>query len=298
MRLLIVLMALCGLALSGCLGGVGTITAKDGLSDAREAAEILADGSVELMSVASLEPFSELHDEEDDAHIYVHLDDTPGDGIAPGWVYEFRSGDDAIAIAYASGLGVLAEVFDGGAYAESDAESISGWNIDSDTAAKALAKHENWPAPTDSSAYFWMLMQADECPVWSVEAADLEEDGWWEAAVDGCTGEVLHVDSGSMIGGCSSGTATGSGSVLPMSNGGVAYTTLAAPGTVSYDVNLMPTVGELYWTLTGPEGIVGQGTSSASDALDDMPPGEYTLTVEADVGTGQYSYYLSTFSCS
>lgn len=298
MRALLVVLALCGLALSGCLGGVGTITAKDGLSDARDAAKALAGGSVELMGVASLEPFSELHDEDDDAHIYLHLDKTPGDGVAPGWFYEFRSGDDAIAIAYASGLGVLAEIIDGGAYANSDAEPISSWKIDSDDAAKALARHDDWPEVADDTAMIWALMQMGECPVWGVERIDLEQDRWISAAVDGCTGEVLHMDNGfetfalscqmMFDGQALITTLQDFTRVVSVDEGGSLGIDYQVEGMVNdFTVEIRDPNGN---TMTSGTGATLIGTNMGSQSVEGVPAGDYTIFASTSGAALSFDY--------
>ncbi len=304
MRLpIIVLAAFLGVALSGCVGGVGTITAKDGVSAAREAAEALDEvtGSAVLIGVTSLEPFSEVHDEDDDAHVYFHLDDNPGDGVAPGWLYEFAVGDAYVAIAYASGLGVLAEVVDGGGFEDEEPPAIEGWDVDSDDVADILAGEEEWPEPTDATAVAWVLHPGEECPVWSVESIDLETEEWVVAAVDACNGDVLEIGEPSHGFSCGFSYSGGSSSVLlPLVLGGPSpsVTNNFEDAFIHYEVDVGTGVGDVTWELHGPDGLIAEGTGDVDGTHEMAPVGEYTLEIGGDAAVlATVSYGLTAEGC-
>lgn len=299
--LLAVLMALALTGLSGCLAGDGTITAKDGLGPASDAAQDLVDATPRLIGVASFEPFREyiVDEPDEDLEVHLYLDDDPGDGLAPGWVYLFTAGDDMVAIGYASGLGVLFTVREGGNDDASEA-AITGWNTDSDDAARALKEHPEWPTPDDSSTLFWELVQEGDCPIWTVEQEQMSDPGssnFTTARVDGCTGEVLDVSQGDRGLRCVEGTSFGGGTATPLSEAGSYWVTLEAPGTVQYSVDYHLGAGLAHWTLTGPEGVVAEGTSDADDVLEGLPAGEYTLTIDAAPGVWQVDVSLTGWFC-
>lgn len=297
----LVLIALLGTAFAGCLAGLDSITAKDGLADARDAAEAFAGGTAVLTGVFSLEPFSEFYDEDDDVEVRIHLDETPGDGKAPGWIYEFAVGTDLVVIGYSSGLGVLFEARDGNVFDEDggDVDAITGWNTDSDDAAAALNAHEDWPENTDATSVFWTLQQADECPIWMAEHIDLDSEEFTYGTVDGCTGEVLAVEAEWPFSfSCHSGYSFGTSLTLPLVSQASYETYLDTEGFVEFEVQDGSLVGAVSWTLQGPEGILAEGTGSDGGLFEELPPGTYVLAFEGSVAAGTTYYYLASGSCT
>ncbi len=305
MRLIIVAaFALATGAFAGCIGGVGTITAMDGLEAATEAAADLVSVTPQLVSVASLEPMSEYFDEDDDLEVHVHLDSKPGDGRSPGWIYTFVADDDLIVIGYASGLGILFEVRDGGEVDEGEADEhiISGWEIDSDEAAAALNAHEEWPDMTPSSNLFWELYQDEECPVWWVEHYDAEDEDdarWMRATVDACTGEVLELGPAEeLVLVCGHSWTTGTSMVAPVVFTPVYSIDVDDGSYVHYVVDVGTGAGDVNYRIMGPGGVVAEGTNDVDETLDEVMGGQYTLEISSTVGARQVFALLEGGTCS
>ena len=226
MRLSLTLVAALFAAVSaGCIGAPGkTMTARDGLDDARSVAEGWAEGrDLGLLGVMAVEPFKHVQSTDEtgevDAEFVTHLDGNPGDGNAPGWVYGFFDGERCIVVLLAAGLGVLAEGYetcsdvdvsvseeDGEGEASSSADSgpdvIDDWAIDSDEVGEILAGEDEWPDLGDDGTYFWGLFPDEGDVLWVV--GGIGEDGESvEAVVDAMTGEVIeieHVPAGELEG--------------------------------------------------------------------------------------------------
>lgn len=293
MRSLLLVTLLTSLTLAGCLGGGGqTASAMDLLEDAASVASGWTDAPA-LAGVVSIEPFQRYF-EEGEGEIILHLDPTPGDGLAPGWVYLFDGGDRTVFVVMAAGLGVLAEgwMAEDEADEEFDAAStIEGWNVDSDEAAAIIADETDWPSPMENTTMLWSLFQTEDGPVWFVEREDPDAD--YYAAVHAGNGTLLE-----------NGTATFSYYGYTHSWGSGPMTPLSAPSaqveapevaTVTLDVNVAATVGSVRVTLEGPGGLLYDEVVDGSDhaAFDQVPAGEYALRFAGEpVAVGQVSYDL------
>lgn len=210
---------------AGCIGAPGkTMTAREGLDDARAVAEGWAEGrDLGLLGIVAVEPFKHIQstdeDGEVDAEFVTHLDGNPGDGNAPGWIYGFFNGERCIVVVLAAGLGVLAEGYEtcaefdtevdvGDGEADGDGEGdeedsggsggsgpdvVGDWSVDSNEVAEILAGEEEWPDLGDDGTYFWGLFGDDGETVWVV--GGIGEDGESvEAVVDAQSGEVIAVE--------------------------------------------------------------------------------------------------------
>lgn len=222
MRLSLTLTVALVAALSaGCIGAPGkTMTARDGLEDARSAAEEWAEGrDLDLLGIMAVEPFKHVQSTDEngevDAEFVTHLDGDPGDGNAPGWVYGFFDGERCIVVLLAAGLGVLAEGYetcvevfdvevgdevgdgaeggeDGSAGDDRGPDVVGDWSFDSNEVAEILADREEWPDLGDDGTYFWGLFPEDGKTLWVVGGTG--EDGESvQAVVDASTGEVIEV---------------------------------------------------------------------------------------------------------
>lgn len=221
MRLSLTLLAALLAALSaGCIGAPGkTMTAREGLDDARSAAEGWAEGrDLGLLGIVAVEPFKHIQSTDEatgevDAEFVTHLDGNPGDGKAPGWVYGFFDGERCIVVMLAAGLGVLAEGYetcsepfdgleedageDAGARSsrgeDDDPEVVGDWAFDSNEVAQILGAEEQWPDLGEDGTYLWGLFPDEGKTVWVV--GGIGEDGETvEAVVDATTGEVVEIE--------------------------------------------------------------------------------------------------------
>lgn len=178
---------------AGCIGGPGkTMTAREGLADARSAAEAWADGAdLQLVGIFALEPFKRIQhtDGEYELEYVTHLDGNPGDGRAPGWAYAFYTGERCISVLLASGLGVLAEGYE----TCDEQDVVPDWSVDSSEVAAILGRLDDWPDLGEDGTYFWELYADDGRAVWAVGgySPDGESMG---ALVDASTGEVLELE--------------------------------------------------------------------------------------------------------
>lgn len=286
MRLTLLAVVIISAGLAGCADREEAISARDGLGPAREAARAHGDDPV-LVGIMSIEPFK--HMAEEDFEVWIHLDKNPGDGKAPGWMYLFVSGDRTIGIAYAAGMGVIAEGYEAGDWADA-APALADWPIDSTEVARLLARHEGWPAASDDTSVFWELRQEDEGPVWSVE---------WEnatttvhALVDARTGNVSRVEAMAHEATASTCAASGSrgGDVRPLLEQAATIEVLDGGGlTYSYAWDM--TLGSAEMTLTGPDGELDSetlsGTGKATASLHDLSGGTHTLAIKAPLGVGE-----------
>jgi hypothetical protein len=292
---------------AGCLGAGGeTMTARDGLDDARSAAEAWADGEdLELIGAVAVEPFKRIQYESDDgeheAEYVTHLDGNPGDGRAPGWAYGFYTGERCVSIVLAAGLGVLAEGFE---TCDGDLDTMPDWSVDSDEAAEILGGEEDWPDLGEDGTYFWGLSNEDGTPLWMVGASG--EDGETVfATLDASTGEVLEIvhDAAGEYDGLIGESAeaqpvdvdggmdedSDSASVLLAGDQLVAEVELGAMGFLRLEVNANGVVLPLEVTVEGPYGIVEEtefggtavGLLAQGRNYDGLPAGHYTVTVEA-----------------
>ncbi|HJQ93191.1 MAG TPA: hypothetical protein VJ874_02775, partial [Candidatus Thermoplasmatota archaeon] len=189
MRLSLTLVAALLAAVSaGCIGAPGkTMTAREGLDDARSVAEGWAEGrELGLLGIMAVEPFKHIQSTDEagevEAEFVTHLDGNPGDGNAPGWVYGFFDGERCIVVMLAAGLGVLAEGYETCADADVQAgegfeeetdegigpDLVGDWSIDSSEVADILADEEDWPDLGDDGTYFWGLFPDDGQTVWVV----------------------------------------------------------------------------------------------------------------------------------
>ena len=209
MRLSLTLVAvLLASLVAGCIGAPGkTMTARDGLGDATDAAKAWGEGQdLQLIGIVAIEPFKRINhtspDGSESGEFITHLDGNPGDGRAPGWVYGFLAGDRCVGVVLAAGLGVLAEGYETCAELgdlatddSSDQVFVGDWSVDSDEAASRLHDHEEWPETGDDWTFFWALMPGDEDvgALWFVEGSG--QDGLEvEAMVDAQSGEVLEIN--------------------------------------------------------------------------------------------------------
>jgi hypothetical protein len=291
---------------AGCLGAGGeTMTARDGLADARSAAEAWADGEdLELIGAVAVEPFKRISYEEDgetQAEYVTHLDGNPGDGRAPGWAYGFYTGERCISIVLAAGLGVLAEGFE---RCDGDVETMPDWSVDSDEAAEILGGEEDWPDLGEDGTYFWGLSNDDGTALWMVGASG--EDGETVfATLDASSGEVLEIvhDAGGdyegLLGGSGESTPidpdsgmdedSDSATALAAGDQLVAEVELGEMGYLRLEVNANAVVLPLEVTIEGPYGVVDEvelggvavGLMTQGRGYEGLPAGHYTVTVES-----------------
>ncbi len=296
--------------LSGCLAGIGTMSAETGLATALAHADDLVEGDdvPVLMGIASIEPLSHYYDEEEDFEVNAYADSVQGDGKVPGWAYGFCVGDDAVFIILAAGLGVLADVRDGGECDQEDIDewALGEWSIDSDEAADILNDHPDWPEPRKDSLSFWVLNQwpsnyAEEegfepAPHWEVEVETI--DGFAYAAVNAQTGEVVFIESDTypvepemeftevaepIEPTCEAQSVdeTDSGFITVVEGLSIDID-LPARGAIELIVEAATLTGGSTYKLEGPDGTIAEGSAGSytMKVLDDLPDGQYTLTVE------------------
>ncbi len=317
---------------SGCIAGVGTMTAFDGINTATNHVQDLLDTDLEptLIGITSVEPFSLLEDESDNVTVNVYADSVQGDGRVPGWIYEFCIDDAYVAVVMASGIGVLADVRDGGdCDADDEARlALTNYEIDSDEAAEILAANETWPEAQSDSGTFWMLAQEppdnDEFEpgaYWIVETGNMTT--WGEAAINAQTGEIAYVESGeyrewvdegviastsdeSCFGWSSSGGYS-SGLLTPVSSRAATFSVVGV-GTASYELttsNQLTTVvfefldedGEVLYEEVIDDGLLGGDTISGT--FEDLEPGDYMFRVQTDTHANyRFSYdSYSEYTC-
>jgi hypothetical protein len=270
-----------------------------------------------LMGVGSIEPFKRYYDVEEDLEINTYADSQQGDGKIPAWAYVFCVGDDRVIVLQAAGIGVLADIRDGG---ECDMEgsdfdladfAISGWDIDSDEAADILADHPDWPEPTEDSMQFWFLEKMPQLdpdaeeegyPVWQVEYESEERSV--SAAINANTGEVIEISESGLdgvdggfveVGGAQASCVEASiedsdRSVITRVDEYTLEIELPGEGDVEATIDVVRTIGAVAYSLTGPDG--GSGASGSMSALGSCGEarvsyaagaGTYTLTITADV---------------
>ncbi|MEA3136663.1 MAG: hypothetical protein QOC71_944 [Thermoplasmata archaeon] len=310
MRLPLMLAAALAASLfAGCLGAGGqTMTAREGLGDARSAAEAWADGGdLELLGVVAIEPFKHIRYESDDgdykAEYVTHLDSNPGDGKAPGWAYGFYTGERCVSIVLAAGLGVLAEGYE---TCDGDVETLPEWSYDSDQVAEILADHDEWPDLGEDGTYFWGLFNDEGKALWAV-GGEGEDGETVFASVDASSGEVLEIAHETAanieeifqaesqaekpvdMGG--SDQDSDSAPYLAVTDELVVEVDLGAMGRIDAEVGATTIVNYLTLTVEGPYGQVAEerigglvngvslGTQSRSYA--DLPAGHYTLTLSS-----------------
>jgi hypothetical protein len=306
LRPLPVLAALLLAAVAGCVGAPGkTMTARDGLGDAEDAAKDWAQGEdLHLLGLVAVEPFQRVNhtsdDGEDSAEFVTHLDGDPGDGRAPAWAYGFLAGDRCISVILAAGLGVLAE-----GYATCDGDDTVGdWPVDSSEAASILGQRDDWPDLGPDGTYFWELGSDDGQALWTVAGSGQDGESV-TAVVDARTGEVLAVEQGSgegfgVIPGPSapSGSPGGSGSdedqdsatTLTPGQSIAAEVDLGGVGGLVLELSARTTLQGMTLTVEGPAGVIDEtpvGPVVGNDYQEhreygDLPPGHYTVTLSAD----------------
>ncbi|MHB1261800.1 MAG: hypothetical protein ACYC2H_08805 [Thermoplasmatota archaeon] len=299
--------ALLAAFVAGCLGGPGeTMTAREGLDDARSAANDWADGQdLELLGVVAIEPFKHIRYESDDgeyeAEYVTHLDGNPGDGRAPGWAYGFYTGERCVSVVLAAGIGVLAEGYE---TCDGDLDALPEWSVDSDEVAEILGGEEEWPDLGDDGTYFWGLHGEDGMALWVV--AGTGEDGETVfASVDASSGEVLaiaHEAEGDIeaifeaeaqaeaAGQGGSAMATDNQLYMIVGDELVAEVDLGGMSAmqIGFNANLMAL--PMQFVVEGPYGVVEEGEIGGNLAvgnpqethnLDDLPEGHYTVTLTA-----------------
>lgn len=307
MRLPLTLSALLIASLAaGCIGGPGeTMTAREGLDDARSAANAWADGKdLELLGVVAIEPFKHIRYESDDggyeAEYVTHLDGNPGDGRAPGWAYGFYTGERCVSVVLAAGIGVLAEGYE---TCDGDLDALPEWSVDSDDVAGILEGEEDWPDLGEDGTYFWGLHGEDGMALWVV--AGTGEDGESAfASVDANSGEVLAIghdaDGGiedifeaeAQAESSNQGSATATDNRVYMTVGDelVAEVDLGGMGAMQIGFNANAAALPMQYTIEGPYGVVESGEIGGNLAvgnpqetrnLDDLPEGHYTVTLTA-----------------
>lgn len=316
--------------LSGCIAGVGTMSAQSGLDQAIDHAEGLLDEGVApvLVGVASIEPFQHYleQDGDDEYEINTYADATQGDGKIPGWAYAFCVGDDVVVVFLAAGLGPLADYRETRECDEDDVQdyAIEGWEVDSDEAADILAERDDWPEPREDTVTLWTLAQMPDGegstqPFWAVETETLGGDDYAYALVNANTGEVVAIgddypDFGGDIyfaqtsGSCAigSGSASSSTGLVPMvGNEVILNIDLPAEGDISFYVETARQLGDVTVTVEGPDGAVYSDVITAeafggdriSEDLEGLPAGDYLLRISPEtvssIGYG-YEYEYST----
>jgi hypothetical protein len=311
MRLPLILAAVLVAALSaGCLGAGGqTMTAREGLEDAKSAAEAWADGEdLELLGVVAIEPFKHIRYESDDgdyeAEYVTHLDGNPGDGRAPGWAYGFYTGERCVSIVLAAGLGVLAEGYE---TCDEDMDPMPDWSVDSDEVAQILADEEDWPDLGEDGTYFWALYGDEGDALWVVGGSG--EDGETAfASVDADSGEVLEIvhEAEGDIDAIFDAEAEAQAQAEVEPRGGsdqdsdsreamtigdelVVEVDLGGMGRIDADVSANLIVNGMTLTVEGPYGEVAEdeiggtlvGISQQGRSYSDLPAGHYTVTLTA-----------------
>lgn len=317
--------------LSGCIAGVGTMSAESGLNTATKHVEDLLDTDLApiLVGVASIEPFSHYLEKDGDYEFEVNIyaDPTPGDGKIPGWAYAFCVGDDIVVVFLAAGIGALADVRESDGCDEDDVQeyAIRGWEIDSDEAAGILADHDDWPEPRKDSVTMWALGQmpgddGETFPAWFVETSNLagDEDAFAYATVNAKTGEILALGTdypdygGDFIfgstGSCTSGHAGGGspGSSVPTVVDELRMDfELPHTGYISFAVQTSNQLGDVTVRLEGPDGDVYSDTitvealegDSLSKEFEDLAAGDYALYIATELTASigyEYEYGYST----
>ncbi|MFA5943644.1 MAG: hypothetical protein WC876_04165 [Candidatus Thermoplasmatota archaeon] len=309
MRLPLTLVAVLLVSLAaGCIGAPGkTMTAREGLDDARSAAEEWAEGeTLDLVGAVAIEPFKRVHyesdDGEDEAEYVTHLDGNPGDGKAPGWAYAFYDGERCISVVLAAGLGVLAEGYE---TCDDDIEVTPDWSVDSDEVAEILQAREDWPDLGEDGTYFWGLFAEEGLAIWTVGGSGEDEETVF-ASVDASSGEVLAVvhevggdieavfeaevgSSGAVV----SGSDEDSDSAAYLTAGAtlVAEVDLEGVGQMSITFSQNGGVTPHTVTIEGPFGTVdefdvgptvGFGNVLERHGYDGLPIGHYTVTLTAN----------------
>lgn len=290
---------------AGCLGSPSTDTEEGQQDEAVDAASEHLDDPT-LVGAWGVEP--PIDARENDSRVMTHLDETPGDGRAPGWGYRFVDGDQQALVLVASDLGVIAE-----AYAPLEQEqrdevaSVEPATVTSEQAAEALRANASWPTMDENTTTLWVLEHDDERGgvVWSVRAEKgiptLFGDGV-HAFVDARSGEVLEVER--VEGGFGSGGPSGGGCESESSSGRVTPATdvsadadLGGTGTVTVDVEA-DGAGTLNVTLAGPNGTVWsqtrqiQAMDSFQREAEDLPPGTYEATATTPQGVFDVSVQI------
>lgn len=299
--------ALLAAFVAGCIGGPGeTMTAREGLDDARSAASAWADGQdLELLGVVAIEPFKHIRYESDDgeyeAEYVTHLDGNPGDGRAPGWAYGFYTGERCVSVVLAAGIGVLAEGYE---TCDGDLDALPEWSVDSDEVAEILGGEDEWPDLGEDGTYFWGLFGEDGVALWAV--AGTGDDGETVyASVDASSGEVLaiaHEAEGDLEeifeaeaqaeASGTSGSDEDSESQLYMAMGDemVAEVDLGGMGALQIGYNANANALPMQFVIEGPFGIVEEGEIGGNLELgnpqetrgfDGLPAGHYTVTLTA-----------------
>jgi hypothetical protein len=276
-------------AVAGCIGAPGqTMTMRDGLGDAREAAEAWGDG-LRFAFAAAVEPFKHIEDRDRDGTLrgeYVtHLDGNPGDGRAPGWIYGFLADDGrCVSIVLAAGLGVLAEGWE-----ECDADEVAPLPanvLDSDEVAALLKADGRWITPDKSTVMTWTLASEDEGEAyWLVWGSN--QTAAMAAVVDAVHGNVSFIDADA------DGTIFESGSETAFAS--APLLTPVSPLSVSLDLEgdggalhvsaavSTSVVGLAMLRVIAPNGDVLLAESvpgSADFELAGLPPGRYEARLE------------------
>lgn len=279
--------------LAGCAGGPGTITMREGLADARAAAQDWGD-NVELAGALAIEPFKRAEDRDDDGTLrgefVTHLDSDPGDGRAPGWLYAFTADDGrCIFVALAAGLGVLAEGWEECDAVGDQASPLPDGVLDSDSVASILSDLEGWPRRDDATTATWALGMEDGSAYWAVTSSN--QTSYAMAVVDALTGNATLVDSGRqgefMVDGEETApTSTGDSHV----SGSGQVVTVATPFSLTIDVGGDGAV--MLITASMQTSLVGQGDLLVIDeggatVFQDSFSGQKDFEVH-DVAAGTY----------
>lgn len=288
---LLALLALTAAWTAGCVGSPGeTLTMRDGLGDARAAGGQWGD-DLQLTGAMAIEPFRRVVDEDEDGTVrgefVTHLDRSPGDGRAPGWLYAFLADDGrCVYVAWAAGLGSLAEGWeDCGEDDEAEVLPLPDGILDSDDVADLLAAHADWPEADDSATLTWDLFTDDDgVALWEVSFSNATQSA--TAVVDARSGNVTVDEEGSFLGGSfESASATASAAavtpvtplVLSIDLGDDAYLSVTASAQTSL-------VGLTDLVVVGPGGEITRqdipGTLSIT--LEGLPEGPYEIRIEHD----------------
>lgn len=317
------------LALTGCIGALAQGTPA---MEHRERADQQAHDAfpgADLVTVNAFEANASISDDEDVENRWNHTveDDAIGDGAAPAWVYEYRTGDQ-------TGYNIVVDEDGEIVHTERDddvdegAAPIEDWQITS-TEAVEIVRDENdtWTVDEDGVAFYHLSREnGTDDPIW-VMGESHEQHGLLVASVNATTGEFLGIESlrmgfgfgwsgSSGWGGGWSGWGSGSGSGWddgnddsppPQEGGSFTGTVTLAEDTNEHafaidtdehpELGLAlslqePATGTVEVTLEGPDGELGSLEAGPQDTDDietwDAPEeGSYVTIAELADGVDQ-----------
>jgi hypothetical protein len=299
--------------LAGCAGAPGeTMSARDGLGDAEDAAGKWAEGEdLHLIGIAAVEPFKRINwtydgdGDEESGEVVTHLDGSPGDGKAPAWAYGFLAGGRCIGVVLAAGLGVLAE-----GYESCDgSDTVGDWEVDSDEAVDLLRERPEWTDLGPSASFFWALEADEGQATWSVFGENQDGQALM-AVVDAESGDILEIESGegggddfgffdagsgpgASPGGSGSDEDQDSAMTLTPGQSLTAEVELGGVGALVLDLSARATLQGMSLVVEGPNGVVDEDSVGGvvgneyqeQRAYADLPPGLYTVTLTAEGAT-------------